>query len=106
MVAIRPTADRILIRRVAQPEQRHGSLILPALPAEAPMVCEVLAVGPGKKSEKTGVRIPIALSVGDQVLIGRWAGTDVEVNGETFRLLGVDEVIGTIEGDGTLTVME
>lgn len=69
------------------------------------MVCEVLEVGPGVRSD-TGQRIPIPLVPGDKVLIGRWAGTDVHVNDEAFRILELDEVIGIVEGSGSLVVME
>lgn len=104
-VAIRPTGDRILIRRIAQVDRQHGSLWLPALPPEAPMVCEVLAVGPGKRT-KDGVRIPLALKAGDRVLIGRWAGHDVQVGDDAYRLLEADEIIGIVDGQSDLTVME
>lgn len=69
------------------------------------MICDVIAVGPGKKTDD-GTRIPLPIKVGDRVLIGRWAGTDVKVNEIDYRLLESDEVIGIVEGDGLLTVME
>lgn len=102
---IKPTGDRILIKRIAHEEREHNGLWLPALPKEAPMVCEVLAVGPGKKTDD-GARIPVQVKAGDRVLIGRWAGTELKVNGVDYRLLESDEIIGIVDGPGTLTVME
>lgn len=105
MIAVRPLGDRVLIRRIPHEERPHNGLWLPALPAEAPMICEVLAVGPGRRTDD-GTRLPVGMQAGDHVLIGRWAGTDVHVGDARYRLLESDEVIGIVEGDGTLTVME
>src|SRR5882724_8971079 len=72
------TLDRVLIRGVAQEEKSAGGIIIPDTAKEKPMEGEVIAVGPGARSEDGRVQ-PLDVKVGDRVLFGKWTGTEIKV---------------------------
>ncbi|NGX51445.1 MAG: 10 kDa chaperonin [Chlamydiae bacterium] len=88
---IKPLGDRILVKR-SESESSRGGILLPDSAQEKPKQGEVLAMGPGKMDEKGGVT-PIDLKVGDQVLFGAFAGTEVEVSDELEYLIMSEEDI-------------
>src|SRR3982074_1620634 len=81
MKGFRPLRDRVLIRRVEAEEKTPGGIIIPDTAKEKPIKGEVLAVGAGAPDE-TGRIIPLAVKAGDRVLFGKWAGTEVLIEGE------------------------
>ena len=93
---VHPMADRVLLRRIEEDEQVRGGIIIPDTAKEKPLESEVVAVGPGKVSDK-GKRIPIGVEVGNCVLIGQHAGTEVEVDGEEYVIVQEDDVLGILE---------
>jgi chaperonin GroES len=95
-VNIRPLQDRIVAKRREQEEERHGTIIIPDSAKEKPQEAEIVAVGPGKLDEN-GNRSPMDVKVGDRVLIGKYSGTEIKLDGEDLIILREDEVLGVIE---------
>lgn len=87
---IRPLADRILVRPVAAEEKTVGGIIIPDSAKEKPAKGEVLAVGQGTKDEV------MVLKVGDVVLYGKYAGTEIEHDGEKYLIMRQGDVLATI----------
>ena len=92
---IRPLHDRILVKRVEEGEQKVGGIIVPDSAREKPTHADVMAVGAGRVN-KDGKRAPLAVKAGDRVLIGKWSGTDVKIDGQEYLILKEDEVLGII----------
>jgi chaperonin GroES len=97
MKGFRPLHDRLLVRRVEAEEKTPAGIIIPDTAKEKPVEGEVLAVGPGARDE-TGRIIPLDVRVGDRVLFGKWAGTDVIIDGEERLILKESDILGVIEG--------
>jgi chaperonin GroES len=92
---VRPLADRILVRRIEEKESMRGGIIIPDTAKEKPQEGEVVAVGPGRKTEE-GKLVPVDLKKGDRVLIGKYSGTDVKIDGVEYVILREDDVLGVI----------
>ncbi|HEY2899615.1 MAG TPA: co-chaperone GroES [Polyangia bacterium] len=93
---VRPLADRILVRRVAEEEKTKGGIIIPDSAKEKPAEGEVMAVGSGKADDKGVVR-PLALKKGDRVLFGKYSGNDIKIDGVDHLIMREDDVLGVIE---------
>jgi chaperonin GroES len=91
----RPLADRILVKRIEDKEQRHGNIIVPDTAKEKPMEGKVIAVGSGKRNEE-GKRTALEVKVGDRVLFGKYAGTEIKIDNDDRVILREDEVLGVI----------
>ncbi len=92
---IRPLQDRILIKRLDEEEQVKGGIIIPDTAKEKPQEAEVVAVGPGKLDDD-GKRAPMDVKVGDKVLVGKYSGSDIKIDGEDYVILREDEVLAVI----------
>ncbi len=95
-VKVTPLADRILVRRIEEEVSKVGSLYIPDTAKEKPQQAEVVAVGPGRVKED-GTRIPLEVAVGDKVLIGKYAGTEVKLDGVEHLILREDDVLAIIK---------
>jgi chaperonin GroES len=95
MLNVRPLRDRILVKRIEQDEQKVGGIIVPDSAKEKPTEAEVVAVGSGRVLEN-GDRLPLAVKAGDKVLIGKWSGTEVKIEGQEYLILKEDEVLGIL----------
>ena len=95
-VNIRPLNDRIIVRRMEEQEQMRGGLYIPDTAKEKPQEGEVLAVGNGKLLDN-GQRIAIDLKAGDRILFGKYAGTEIKLDGEEYLILREDDVLGVVE---------
>jgi len=93
----RPLHDRVVVRRVDAEEKSKGGIIIPDTAKEKPVEAEVLAVGAGARDE-TGRIIPLDVKPGDRVLFGKWAGTEVLIDGEERLILKEADILGLIEG--------
>jgi chaperonin GroES len=93
----RPLHDRVVVRRVDAEEKTAGGIIIPDTAKEKPQQGEVLAVGPGKRDE-TGKVLPLDVQTGDQILFGKWSGTEVKVDGEDLLIMKEDDNIGVVDG--------
>jgi len=97
MTNIRPLHDRVIVRRTEQEEKTAGGIIIPDTAKEKPIQGEVIAVGPGVRDE-SGKQHALDVKVGDVVLFGKWAGTEVKLDGEDFLVLKETDIIGVVEG--------
>ena len=92
---VRPLFDRILVKRVEEPTRSRGGIFLPEATKEKPVEGIVLAVGNGKVD---GGKIhPLSLKEGDRVVFGKYAGTEIKVNGEDRLILREEDVLGVVE---------
>ena len=95
-MAIRPLADRLVIKVIDDTEQTSGGIFIPDSAKEKPQKGEVIAVGPGKALED-GKREEMEVKVGDKVLFAKYAGTDVKVGHDELKIMSVADVLGIIE---------
>jgi chaperonin GroES len=95
MPNVRPLHDRVLVRRIEEGEARVGGIIVPDSAKEKPQQAEVVAAGSGRVLEN-GDRVPLTLKAGDKVLVGKWAGTEVKIDGEEYLILKEDEILGIL----------
>ena len=94
---VRPLYDRILVKRLEAQVRSKGGLFLPDSATEKPSEGVVLATGQGRLGDD-GEIAPLAVKEGDRVLFGRYAGTEIKVNGEERLVLRENEIFGIIEG--------
>ncbi len=92
----RPLHDRVLIRPLDTDERTTGGIIIPDTAKEKPTEGEVIAVGPGVRDEKGNFQ-PLDLKKGDRVLFGKWAGTEVKVDGEELSIMKESDIMAVIE---------
>jgi chaperonin GroES len=93
---IRPLQDRLIVKRVAEEEKTKGGIIIPDTAKEKPLEGKVIAVGNGKVLEDGKVR-PLDIKAGDRILFGKYAGTEVKIEGEDHLILREEDVLGVIE---------
>jgi chaperonin GroES len=90
-----PLHDRVLVRRVAEEEKTTGGIIIPDTAKEKPMEGQVVAVGPGARSENGEIHA-LDVKVGDRVLFGKWSGTEIKMDGEEFLIMKESDLMGII----------
>jgi chaperonin GroES len=95
-MSFRPLQDRVLIRRVEQEQKTAGGIIIPDTVKEKPMEGEVVAVGPGARSEDGKIH-PLDVKPGDRVLFGKWSGTEIKIDGEELIIMKESDIMGVIE---------
>src|SRR5215469_9440141 len=93
-----PLHDRILVRRVAEAETVRGGIIIPDTAKEKPQEGVVVAVGTGRYEK--GQTIPLAVKEGDRVLFGKYAGSEIKIQGEELLILREEEILGILSGAG------
>ncbi|MCC6302507.1 MAG: co-chaperone GroES [Gammaproteobacteria bacterium] len=94
---IKPLHDRAVIRRLEEQRTSPGGIVIPDSAAEKPVRGEVIAIGKGKILENGDVR-PMDVKVGDKVLFGKYAGTEIKVDGEELVVMREDDIMAVIEG--------
>jgi chaperonin GroES len=94
---VRPLRDRVLVKRVEEQEQRVGGIIIPDSAKEKPQQAKVVAVGSGRVNDEGRV-IPPDVKAGDFVLIGKYGGTEIKLDGEEYLIVREDEILGVAEG--------
>jgi chaperonin GroES len=95
MVNVRPLRDRVLVKRLEEEEQKVGGIIIPDTAKEKPQQAEVVSVGAGRILDN-GERVPMSVKKGDKVLIGKWSGTDVKIDGTEYLILKEEEILGIL----------
>jgi chaperonin GroES len=93
---IKPLHDRVIVKRIEEEETTKGGIIIPDTAKEKPIEGKVLAVGSGKVLDN-GKKQPLEVKEGDRVLFGKYAGTDIKIDGEEHLILREDEILGIVE---------
>ena len=97
---IRPLQDRLIVKRVAEENKTKGGIIIPDTAKEKPQEAEVIAVGPGKLSDE-GKRSPMDVKEGDRILVGKYSGSEIKIDGNDFVILREDEILAVINSNGS-----
>ena len=92
----KPLHDRVVVKRVEEEQKSKGGIIIPDTAQEKPMQGEVLAVGPGARSDK-GELVAPDVKPGDRVLFGKWSGTEVKLDGEELLIMKESDIMGVLE---------
>ena len=95
-MSFRPLHDRVLVRRIDADEKTAGGIIIPDTAKEKPQRGEVIAVGAGTRTED-GKLTPLDVKVGDEVLFGKWSGTEVKIDGEDLLIMKESDILGVVE---------
>jgi len=93
---VRPLHDRIIVKGIEEEQKTSGGIIIPDTAKEKPQEGKVVAVGQGRRED--GKLIPVDVKQGDRILFGKYAGTEIKINGEDHLILREDDVLGIIEG--------
>jgi chaperonin GroES len=93
---IRPLHDRVIVQRIEEEEKTKGGIIIPDTAKEKPQEGKVIAVGPGKILEN-GTKINLDVKVGDRILFGKYAGTEIKIEGDEYLMMREDDILGVIE---------
>jgi chaperonin GroES len=91
-MSLRPLHDRVIVKRLEEEKKSLGGIIIPDSAAEKPLKAEVVAVGPGKRSDDGKVHA-VDVKVGDTILIGKYSGTEVKVDGKDLVILREDDIL-------------
>lgn len=96
MMKIKPIKDNILVKRLEKTEEQVGGIIIPDTAKEKPTTAKVIAVGSGRVLEN-GKKVPVEVKTGDKVLIGKYAGSEVNLEDTEFLILKENEVLGILK---------
>ena len=90
-----PLHDKVLVKRTEEEEKCAGGIVLPGSATEKPSQGEVVAVGPGKKTENGDVS-PVGVSVGDTVIFGQYGGNEIKIDGDEYLILSESDIFGVV----------
>ncbi|MCP4666872.1 MAG: co-chaperone GroES [Deltaproteobacteria bacterium] len=93
---VKPLHDRVIVKRIEEEETTKGGIIIPDTAKEKPVEGEVLAVGDGKILEN-GKRAPLEVKKGDRVLFGKYAGTEIKIEGEEHIIMREDDIVAIVQ---------
>jgi chaperonin GroES len=93
---IKPLHDRVIVQRIKEEETTRGGIIIPDTAKEKPVEGKVMAVGPGKTLDNGKVQA-LEVKEGDRVLFGKYAGTEVKIQGEEHLIMREDDIIAIVE---------
>ena len=93
---LRPLHDRVLIKRLEEQDEKHGSIIIPDSAKEKPQEGKVIAVGTGRVTED-GKTLPLAVKVGNRILFGKYSGSEVKIDGEELLIMKEEDILGILE---------
>ena len=92
----RPLHDRVAVRRLDEDQKSAGGIIIPDTATEKPTRGEIVAVGTGARDEK-GTLVPLDVKKGDQVLFGKWSGTEVKIDGEDLLIMKESDIMAVFD---------
>jgi chaperonin GroES len=92
---VTPLSDRVLVRRLEAAEEKRGGIIIPDTAKEKPQQGEVIAVGPGRLTEE-GKRVSPDVKKGQRILIGKYSGTEVKIEGEEYVIVREEDILGIV----------
>jgi chaperonin GroES len=93
---VKPLHDRVIVKRVEEEETTKGGIIIPDTAKEKPAEGKIVAVGNGKVLED-GKRLPLEVKEGDRILFGKYAGTEIKIEGEEHLIMREDDIIAIVE---------
>jgi len=93
---LRPLHDRVLIKRLEEQDERHGSIIIPDTAKEKPQEGRVIAVGTGKVTED-GKKLPLTVKAGDRILFGKYSGSEVKIDGTDYLIMKEEDILGVLD---------
>ena len=94
-MTFRPLHDRVVVKRLEGEEKTKGGIIIPDSAKEKPQEGKIIAVGPGARDE-SGKLVPLDLKVGDNILFGKWSGSEVKIDGEDLLIMKESDVLGVL----------
>ena len=95
-MTIRPLADRLVVKRVAEEEKTKGGIFIPDTAKEKPQEGKVVAVGKGKVNDD-GKLTPLDVKVGDRILFGKYSGSEIKLEGDELLIMREDDILGVLE---------
>jgi len=93
---VRPLHDRVVVKRLEEKEVIRGGIVIPDTAKEKPQEGEVVAVGSGKKKDD-GTRVSMDVKVGDRILFGKYAGSDIKIDGQEYLIMREEDILGILE---------
>ena len=93
---VRPLHDRVIVKRIEEEDKTKGGIIIPDTAKEKPIEGKIVAAGNGKVLEN-GSKVPLEVKKGDRVLFGKYAGTDIMIDGEEHLIMREDDIIAIME---------
>ena len=93
---LQPLEDRIVVRTAEAEEKTASGLVIPDTAKEKPQQGEVLAVGPGRRSDQTGELIPMDIAAGDTVVYSKYGGTEITIDGDDYLILNARDVLAKV----------
>src|SRR5512139_2996305 len=95
-LSIKPLGDRILVETVEEQDVKKGGIVIPDIAKEKPMECLVVALGTGK-TDDNGKKVPFEMKKGDRLLVAKYGGTEVHLEGKEYRILNSEDALALIE---------
>lgn len=92
---VRPLHDRVLVKRFTEEERSKGGIIIPDTAKEKPVQGEIISAGQGRVTEDGKIR-PLDVKKGDRILFGKYAGTEIKIDGEEYLMMREEDVLGVI----------
>ena len=93
---LRPLHDRVLVKRLEEQDEKHGSIIIPDTAKEKPQEGKVIAAGTGRVTEG-GKTVPLVVKAGDRILFGKYSGSEVKIDGEDLLIMKEDDILGILD---------
>ncbi len=96
MMKVKPIGDRVLVKPAKEEEAKKGGIIIPDTAKEKSQEGKVIAIGTGKIDDN-GKKVPFNVKIGDRVLISKYGGTEIKIDGEEYQVLREDDILGIVE---------
>ncbi|MGQ9687187.1 MAG: co-chaperone GroES [Desulfobaccales bacterium] len=93
---VKPLNDRVLVKRLEEMQMTKGGIYIPDTAKEKPVEGRVIAAGPGKVNDQ-GNRLPLNVKEGDRILFGRYAGSEIKIEGEEYLMMREDDILAIVE---------
>jgi chaperonin GroES len=93
---VKPIGDRILVEAVEEKEVKKGGIVIPDTAKEKPMESLIVAIGTGK-TDDNGKKVPFEVKKGDRVLVSKYGGTEIKLDGKEYKILNADDILAVVE---------
>ena len=94
-MTIKPLSNRVVLKNVESEKMTKTGILLPSASQEKPQFAEVIAIGPGET--KDGVLVPMTVKIGNKVIVGKYAGTEVKIDEQTYIIVKEDDILAIVE---------